>query len=363
MPPPELSAHVPITNIGEPVLPRLLKVRRNNLCCARARCGERLLGERLGANEPLRAQAWLQDVVAALAARRVRGMRLDRHEEAELFECGDDRLARLEAIHPRERCWGIGNDARRLIEDGWRRQVVPKPNFAVVRIVCWGDLHRARAEAHLDECVGYHWNGAMHKRHRHTLPDQCGVARIVGVHRHAGVAKERLWSCGCNNNAAGGIAPLKWVANLPDAPLLFGRHRLEVRDARLAAWAPVDERLATIGKAALVEGREGGAHGTARDFIHGEAGAAPVGRGAEALELRKDGVPRLVHEVVHALEVALATQIGAAAPLLLNDAIEHVLGGDRCVVDAGEPECCSPLHARSAHHQVFERHEKRMAHM
>ena len=33
VPPPELSAHVPIANLGEPVLPRLLKVRRNNLCC------------------------------------------------------------------------------------------------------------------------------------------------------------------------------------------------------------------------------------------------------------------------------------------------------------------------------------------
>ena len=66
---------------------------------------------------------------------------------------------------------------------------------------------------------------------------------------------------------------------------------------------------------------------------------------------------------MHALEVALATQIGAAAPLLLHDAIEHVLRGDRGVINTREPEGGSPLHACSAHHQVFERHEECMAHM
>ena len=190
-------------------------------------------------------------------------MRLDRHQKAELFECGDDRLARLEAIHPSERCWCISNDARRLIEDGWRRQVVPQSNLAVVRIMCWGHLHCASAEAHLNKRISNHWNGAVHKRHHHTLSNECRVARIVGVHRHAGIAEECLWSCRCDNNAAGGVAPFKRVANLPDAPLLFGRHRLKVRDARLAARAPVDERLTAIGKAALVERCEGGAHGAA----------------------------------------------------------------------------------------------------
>ena len=75
------------------------------------------------------------------------------------------------------------------------------------------------------------------------------------------------------------------------------------------------------------------------------------------MELPEDGVPRLVHKAVHALEVALAAQIGAAAPLLLNDAIEHVLGSDRGVIDTREPEGGSTLHARAAHHQIFERDE------
>ena len=363
MPPPELPTHVPIANLGEPVFPRLLKVRRNNLRCTRARCGKCLLGERLGANEPLRSEARLQDVVAALAARRVRRVWLHRHKKSELFECSDDRLTCLEPIHTGEWRWGVGNDARGLIEDGGRRQVVPKSNLAVVRIVGWCDLHRAGAEAHLDESVGNHGNRAVHERHHHALPNECGVARIVGVHSHACVTKERLWSCRRHHHAAGDIAPFKRVANLPDAPLLFGRHRLKIRDARLAAGAPADERLAAIGEAALVERCEGGAHGAARDLVHGESSAAPIGRRAEALELTEDGVPCFVHEAVHAVEVALAAQIGAAAPLLLNDAIEHVLRRNRGVIDTGEPESRSTLHARAAHHQVFERHKERVPYM
>ena len=207
MPPPELTAHVPIANLGEPVLPRLLKVCRHDLRCTRAGCGKRLLGERLCTNEPLRAQAWLQDVVAALAARRVRRMRLDRNQETKLLERGDDRLARLEAIHPSERCWGVGNDARGLIKNGWRWEVVPQANLAVVRIMRRGDLYCARAEAHFNKGVSNHWNGAVHKRHHHALPNECGVARIVGVHGDASVAKECLWSGCCHNNAAVGVAP------------------------------------------------------------------------------------------------------------------------------------------------------------
>ena len=134
-------------------------------------------------------------------------MRLDRHQEAELFECGDDRLARLEAIHPSERCWCISNDARRLIEDCWCGQVVPQSNLAVVRIVRRGDLHCARAEAHLDKRIGNHWNGAVHKRHHHTLSNQCGVARIVGVHGHTCIAEERLRSGRCDHDTARGVAP------------------------------------------------------------------------------------------------------------------------------------------------------------
>ena len=81
-------------------------------------------------------------------------------------------------------------------------------NLAVVRIVGGCDLDRACTEAHFNEGVSNHWNGAGHKRHHHALPNECGVARIVRVHGDAGVAKECLWS-GCrHNNAAGGVTSL-----------------------------------------------------------------------------------------------------------------------------------------------------------
>ena len=66
---------------------------------------------------------------------------------------------------------------------------------------------------------------------------------------------------------------------------------------------------------------------------------------------------------MHALEVALTPKLGAAAPLLLDNAVEHVLGGDGGVIDTREPEGGSTLHARAAHHQIFERDEECVAHM
>ena len=135
-------------------------------------------------------------------------MRLDRNQKAELLECGDDRLARLEAIHAGKWRWGVGNDARGLIENGRRWQVVAEAHLAVVRIVGGCDLDRARAEAHLHKRIGNHRNGAVHKRHHHALPNQCGVARVVGVHSDTCVTKECLWSRRGNHHAAGGVASL-----------------------------------------------------------------------------------------------------------------------------------------------------------
>ena len=85
---------------------------------------------------------------------------------------------------------------------------MPQPNLTVVRIVGWSDLHRASAKAHLNEGVSNDWNGAVHKRHHHTLSNECGVARIVGVHGHAGIAEERLRSRRCDYDTARGVAPL-----------------------------------------------------------------------------------------------------------------------------------------------------------
>ena len=142
------------------------------------------------------------------------------------------------------------------------------------------------------------------------------------------IAEKRLRARGCDHDPVTGRATFQWISNLPNVSALLYGNGLKVGDARLASWAPVDQRLSAVREAALIERGEGGAHGTARNLIHREAGAPPVGRCAEPAELSKDDAARLFHEAIHPLQVALATEAAATLPLFGNDLVQHELCGD-----------------------------------
>ena len=86
------------------------------------------------------------------------------------------------------------------------------------------------------------------------------------------------------------------------------RDDLQVRDARPAAGAPVDQGFGAVGQALAVQAQERLAHGPRRDLVHREAQPAHVQRGADAPLLAQDRLARLADELPHRLEVLLAAQ-------------------------------------------------------
>ena len=190
-------------------------------------------------------------------------MWLHRDEEAERIERRHYRLPCRESLHPSERLRRVSHNVRRLIQDRRRWQVVSQPNLAVVRIVRWRHLHRASAELLVNKVVAKDRDGAVNKRNDHALADQLRVAWIAWVHRDGAVPEQRLRSCGGDNDPFTRCATLQRVTDLPDLPALLYGDRLKVRDARLAARAPVDQRLGAVRQTTLIERGECGAHGAA----------------------------------------------------------------------------------------------------
>ena len=90
-------------------------------------------------------------------------------------------------------------------------------------------------------------------------------------------------------------------------------------------------------------------------LVHRVAQPAPVTAAAEPPLLGEDHLTGRGDELAHPLEVAIATQRGAALALLREDPVEHELRGDARVVEAREEERRAADHARVADHQVLDR--------
>ena len=202
---------------------------------------------------------------------------------------------------------------------------MPQPNLAVVRIVGGRHLHSTGAERLVNKVVAENRNGAVNKRNDDALSDQLRVAWIAWVHRNGAVTEQRLRTCGGDDDPFARRTALQRVTDLPDLPALLYGNRLKVRDARLAARAPVDQCLGAIRETALIECGECGAHGAAGNFVHGETGATPIGGCAETAELSKDDAARLLHKAIHPLQVAIASEAAATLPLFRNDLVQHEL--------------------------------------
>ncbi len=355
--PPELAAHVPVADLGEPVLPHLLEPLGEDHRLAAAGRREGGLGEGLRPHEPLRLQARLDDVVAPLAAPDDHLVRPRGDEVAARLEVGEDPLARLVPVEAR-----VGPSVRRdapvVLQDVDDRQVVALPGGGVVVIVGRRDLHGARPERGVHHVVGDDRDVALDERDPDGPADQRPMSGVVRVDRDAGIAEDRLRARGGDldplllHGAGGRVDEV--VPDRPQRAGLRSRDNLEVREARTTAGAPVDERLRAVREPLPVEPEEGGTHGAARLLVHREAQPAPVERRAHAALLGEDHALRLLDEVAHALQVPLPPQACASLALGGDDPVEHELRGDRGVVQAREEERRPALHPRVADHQVLD---------
>ena len=105
------------------------------------------------------------------------------------------------------------------------------------------------------------------------------------------------------------------VAHRPEAARRLLRDDLQVRDARPAAGAPVDQRLGAVGESLAVQTQERLADRLRRDIVHRETEPLPIERGAHAALLAENRLARFVDELPHRLEVLLAAQAGARLAL------------------------------------------------
>ena len=287
-------------------------------------------------------------------------VRLGAVEQPERAELGHHPLAGVEAVESLEARRDRLGHPRLGGHDVDRRHPVPLPDFEVERIVGGGELDRAGPELRVHRGVGDHGDQAVGEGKPDQRADQVPIARVVGVHPHAGVAQHRLGTGGRHDEVT---APLERVPDPPDAAVLLFLLRLLVGERGETARAPVDDVLAAIDQVPFVPVHEHLAHRAGEPVAEGVVLPGPVAAGAEGADLPEDGLAGVPDVLLHPGHERPAPDIEAGLPLGGEETLDHVLGGDPRVIGARDPLRRASAHSLEADQAVLDREVEAVAHV
>ena len=154
---------------------------------------------------------------------------------------------------------------------------------------------------------------------------------------------------------------LQRIADIPEMPVDVALLDLEIGNRALQLAVPVDQALVLVDEPFAVELDEHFPDRRGQAFVHGEAVARPVRRGAEAVQLLADHAAGLRLPFPDLAQELLAAEI--VARLRFDLAFDHHLGRDARMVRARLPQHRLAEHAMKADQRVLDGEGERMAHM
>ena len=361
VPPPNLAADAPVLDVAHPFEVGLRPVLGDEADVAVLHGTNRRLGQRPRLHEPLIGEVGLDRRVGAVAPRHRHPVRLGAGEKAARLQVLDDPGPRLEAVEPPVALRRVVVDPRVRREDAHPREPVTFADLIVVEVVGRGDLDAPGAEFRIDHLVGDDGDAALGERKLDHRADERAVAVVAGVDGDRGVAEHRLGPGGCHLDVAAAVD--QRVADVPQRTVLLLGDDLQVRHRGLQDGVPVDEALAAIDQALLVEAHEGLPHRRGEPLVHGEALVRPVDGCAHPPHLTGDGAARVLLPAPDSVHEGAPAERLAGQSLRVDLTLDHHLGRDARVIGARLPERRAPVHAVVADQRVHDRVLERVAHV
>ena len=253
------------------------------------------------------------------------------------------------------------------VENVDQRQFMARADFKVVEIVGGRDLDRAGAFFRVGIAVGDNRDQPADQRQHNLFALQMGVALVVGMHRHGGVAEHGFRPRRRHHDILVGGPPRlvgDGIFEMPERALDGLRHHFDVGNRRQQLGVPVDETLVLVDQPGAKKLDEGLEHGLGRAVVHGETLARPVAGGAETFELVDDGAARFGFPRPDFFQKSLAAEIAAARLLGRGElALHHHLRRYAGMVGSRLPQHVLAAHALVAAQDVLQGIVERMAHM
>ena len=287
---------------------------------------------------------------------------IDLFEQAQRFKVGDNPLARLEPIEALVSRWHRVVKGPVGVEDVDHLEAIALANLEVVEVVRRGDLYCARTGLRVSIVIAGNGNKATDQRQVDGLADQRLIARVFGVHHHAGIAKHGFRAGGGNGDMAP-ILAVDGVAEVPEMTIDFLLFDLKVGNRSLELGVPVHQPLVLVDQALAVELDKGGFHRLAQTLVHGEALARPVRRCAEVTQLLGDCAARLLAPFPRAAQELVPADILLGQAFGVELAVDDRLHGDTSVVGAGLMQHVALAHAVVADQHVLQRERQTVPHV
>ena len=235
-------------------------------------------------------------------------------------------------------------------------------HLEVVRVVAGRDLNTARTEFHINVLITENRDFAVHDRQDAGLANQVLVALVVRVDGNTGIAHEGFRTGGRDHQIARAVR--QRVADVPKLARLGLVLNLGVGQRSRAVRAPVDNTVALVDQALVIQVDKHLADCLGAALVHREALTLPVAGRAELFQLADNAVAVLVLPVPDALEEFLAAEVVTGQALFLAQVLLYLdLGSDTCMVGAGHPQRFITLHTLGADEDILQGLVKRMTHV
>ena len=316
------------------------------------------------------------------------GIGLDLRAEAPRLQHLDDALAGDEAIQAiqRQRLFEVrafeemGEEGRILLQQKPRLRIedvdglhtlveMATSHLEVVEVMGGGDLDRAGALFGIGIVVADDGDAAPHQRQDHMATDEVPELLVFRMHRHRRIAQHGLGPGGGDSDEGIRIFRIinnafKRIVEVPEMALHLHLLHLQIGDGGQQLGVPVDQALVLVDQPLAMQLHEDLEDGLGQALVHGEAFAAPVAGGAEALQLVDDGSAALGLPGPDALEEGLAAHLPAARLLALHElTLDDHLGRNARMVRARLPEHILAAHALEPAQDVLQRVVEGVAHV
>ena len=162
-------------------------------------------------------------------------------------------------------------------------QVVTETDLEVIGVVGGGDLDDTGALFHVGVLVADDGDFLVQQGQDDGAAVELLVALVIRVDGHGHVAQHGLGTGGGDLQAL--IGTLDGVQQIPEVAVLLLMLDFGVGDGGLALGAPVDQTVAAVDLAFVVQLHEDFQHGLGALLVHGEVVAGPVAGAAQGPQL------------------------------------------------------------------------------
>ncbi len=351
VPPPELTADAPVTDVFHPVFISFHPPLRVETDPSITHGPQSWFSKRLHLYKPLVREIRLDDGVASVTFADAHLVIVYLFDETESLEILHDLFPGLEPVKPTVLLRGVLIHPAGNIEDNDLLQIMPLSNPEVVRVVRRCDFDGAGAELLVDVLIGDNLHLPSDKRKDQVFSHHVLVAFVIGVDRNRHVTEHRLRPRRRDDYAPASI--FKRVSQIVKLSILFLVLDFVIAYRRMIFRTPVDYIFASVDEPFLVQLNKDLAHGMRQTLVHRESFTRPVAGNSEFLQLFDNRPAIFFPPLPDKLDELLASERMPVLSFLRETFLDNVLSCYAGVIRPRYPACLISLHPFPADEDIL----------